>query len=124
MRVLFLDDDVTRYEILSRLHPEWKITWVQRVSAFLGIARREFFDLIMMDHDLGYSESWTHDLLPGGFFVGMMEFSGVNAASELVSNPGNAVGTRVVIHSNNPDGADRMFGIFKREGWEVEKSPF
>lgn len=104
--ILFLDDDYERYYTLKHNHPEWEITWVQTVSAFIECARKHHYDEIWLDHDLGYFVmNWvTKDI--------EMK-TGQDACKLLMVDPGNAIGTRIRIHSWNPEGAEKMEKILK-----------
>jgi hypothetical protein len=123
MKVLFLDDDPERFNTLRKNHPEWSITWVQRVSAFLYCAREMHFDLIMLDHDLCYLEILWDEALQ--MYCGdPKEYTGYDAVVALVKEPGNALGTSVRIHSHNPCGASRMYRLLKEAGWDVTQHEF
>jgi len=101
MRVLILDDDLARHHLLGTwldwkfgaehvsLHSEY-----EKDGAIVALARQEF-DLIYLDHDLG---------------DGSRDASGAHVARWLSEHPDSQRDAKIIVHSMNPPGAQRMMG--------------
>lgn len=112
-KILFLDDTSERYAELCKLLPDALIIWVQTVPAFLFFARGYHFDKIMMDHDLNTFSKDIDD------YMLMKEQTGFSACIELADDPGFSIGTPIVIHSHNPQGARNMEEALSDAGFDV-----
>jgi hypothetical protein len=95
MRILFLDDEkgrVTEFEQRTGL----KVTHVLTRGEFCDALQNQRFDLIMLDHDLG----WEQD---------NQGWNGAKAAAMLAGNRLHlGDDTQVIIHSANPIGVANM----------------
>lgn len=125
MRILFLDDDQTRWELFFEMakkkHPDASITWVKTAKdAISALEASMDWDQIYLDHDLadfhyrnqGASESTGQDV--ARYLVARFRNEGV---PEPVP--------QVVVHSWNPEGSRRMLEIFDDvlPSW-AERRPF
>ena len=96
MKILFLDDDDSRFQEFRHrtgLNPRRVQTWPGFYDAIMG----EPWDLIMLDHDLGDNN-----------------FDGAVAAKFLADNPLVLNGDQqIIIHSANPIGVANMLSHMK-----------
>lgn len=123
MRVLILDDDNERHEAFASYFKGHDVTHAIRFSDFCVKLKGEKFDLIHLDHDLAdfCPENKDHD----GMY-GVREWTGADAAWMIACDlPESKWPDRVVIHSWNPDGAQRMRQILQdRTSIPVTYEPF
>jgi hypothetical protein len=100
MRILFLDDDTTRvaeFEIRTGL----KVTHVLTRQEFIDAITCQYFDVIMLDHDLG----WRMD---------NDKWNGSEAAKFLAENPSLLQPDQtIIIHSTNSIGVANMLSQIK-----------
>ena len=116
LRILILEDDVRRLswfaEYFSR-HQRDVTDHAQTATEWL--AQREY-DLIFLDHDLTeehYYEAMADDGLTG--YV---------VAAWLAENPQQQKAARIIIHSLNYPGSDRMLAVLLRAGRHAAHIPF
>ncbi len=102
MKILFLDDDVSRVESFQK-GTGLVVTHVKNYQEFVDAMNTgQRFDIIMLDHDLGYPED----------VVG----TGADAMKFLVDDDKwRSVGgvQQVIIHSANPIGVANMMALSK-----------
>ena len=112
MKILFLDDDNRRHEyfeyaMLSN-SKEHEIVHVHSAKAAIdALINNERFDLVHLDHDLGNG-------------VGN---NGYEVAVFISTMSGSTVPHKIVIHSSNPVGAERMLSRLE-DSTEVQIIPF
>lgn len=110
MRILILDDEAIRHELLdARWRENNELVHVWSVDdAVAALVAGEPFDLALLDHDLGY-------MVPDG----------TDFARRLTTEvPEDRRPARVVVHSWNPDGARRMVRMCKEVGMRAYYEPF
>lgn len=118
MRLLFLDDDQTRIDQFYEWTRGHDLTVVMNAEdAIFVLSRDEPFDLIFLDHDL---EDMHYT--PQGYQE-RPETTGDAVAQWLVANPEKRP-KRAIVHSWNPDGAQRMGARLHECGVRVLKCPF
>lgn len=139
MNILFLDDDLNRHHLFH--------SWVTRVQkqrsrarwlnifgmasqrsnaepanveaaftvneAIDSLRNSERFDIAFLDHDLG-----------GRTFVEEREGTGTEVAEWIVTMKPHERPRRIIVHSHNPAGAQRMTDILLERGCPVEQWPF
>jgi len=97
MKILFMDDDVERYDHLRKYLPSSiEIVHVYTVSEAQEKMMEQEFDLLMLDHDLG---------------IGMVGGDGIELAKWISRSMDKykwKPGCDVIIHSMNPVGAGNM----------------
>ena len=112
MRILFLDDDNRRhdyfeYAMLSNAK-EHEVVHVHTAKAAIeALISNERFDLVHLDHDLGNG-------------VGN---NGYEVAVFISTMSGSTVPRKIVIHSSNQQGAERMSTQLE-DSTEVQIVPF
>ena len=96
MKVLILDDEIDRVNSLRLRLPNDQVTHASTVGEFIEMVGQNKYDLIMLDHDLGYNQQ-----------------TGVDAAKFLANNQDNFNDQEVVIHSCNLVGVANMLSHLK-----------
>lgn len=112
MKVLFLDDDESRHDVVEHWPSAGDVTHVRTVDQALKALRRERFDVVCLDHDLG-----------GQQMVESHEGTGYHVAQAIAKEPAWHLG-RVIVHSWNPEGARRMAEKLREAGLDVVRIPF
>lgn len=131
MRILILDDSTERHEAFARVFSQYKLTHCRGYWPFIAALQAEpSFDVVMLDHDLGdYAETKDFSILPGMYGAESM-YTGLDAAIQLTSaydSKGarkDELRPRVIIHSHNPPGAERMKAVLMDAGFIVIVHPF
>jgi len=115
MKILFLDDDLLRHEVFAEMakaagHESFH---AHTIGEFMGMTDGKPFDQVFLDHDLNdfEFESKFTDMYGTG------EQTGVDAARWLASQLPEHRPSRVVIHSWNPPGAQRMRAVLEEAGF-------
>lgn len=112
-RILILDDDQDRHDDFARRFATWTREHVYTVAGFEDAIRHRF-DVVHFDHDLG-------DYQLGMYGIDH-ERTGVDAAKLLVAarwKPSFAV-----VHSWNPEGAQRILRVLRSAGITAFVIPF
>lgn len=112
-RILFLDDDPDR-AARFRARRESAV-WVQTAGECLERLRRESWDEVHLDHDLG----GEHFVDPDREDCGMAVVRWLCGADR-----GHLKGTRFVIHTHNPTAAQVMVFHLQVMGFDVQVCPF
>jgi CheY-like chemotaxis protein len=102
MRILILDDDLSRHKHFKANLIGHELTHTETAQECIDqIANNELFDYIFLDHDLG-----------GNVYVESGKNTGYEVAQYLANNPDKIPGKRkVLVHSLNPVGAKNMARI-------------
>jgi CheY-like chemotaxis protein len=95
LKVLVLEDEAYRRELIEPLLSEHKIYWAKDATEALALLDIELFDLILLDHDLAANTC------------------GCKVASRLANHTCLNHKTKVVVHSINPAGIKRMMKLLK-----------
>jgi len=111
MRILFLDDDDLRHEVFAEQAKAGghEAFHARTLGEFMGLTDGKHFDEIWLDHDLNdfqHESKWTD-------MYGTGEQTGVDAARWLAVQLPEHRPAKVVIHSWNPTGANRMRAILE-----------
>ena len=128
LKILFLDDDKERHKAFSKTMDRrldqkgWghEITYVWTANEAISKLKTEVFDEVFLDHDLG-GESSQMTLPNSG------QGSGYDVACFIATFPIEKRPNSVIIHSWNPEGANRMARALSQaaeEGMHVAKVPF
>lgn len=139
MNILFLDDDLNRHHLfhswlaraqkqrsgarvlnLFRSASKRQSAEPPRVEAAFtvdetldSLRNSERFDIAFLDHDLD-----------GRTFVEEPEGTGTEVAEFIVKMKPHERPQRIIVHSHNPAGAQRMTDILLERGCSVEQWPF
>ncbi len=114
MRVLFLDDDLSRHKTFIAESAGHDVTYVMTAEAAISMLSIAPFDVICLDHDLGgetYVSSYGNK--PTGYTVAKW------MAEKLTYKP-----RLVVVHSFNQVGAGQMLLVLKGAGFNAFYVPF
>lgn len=120
MKILFLDDDVERHTRFKAAHIGVDVTYAWTSIDAINALKSICFDEAYLDHDLGGEKS--HMTLPSRH-----EGSGYDVAVYISTLEADRRPYKVVIHSYNPAGAERMERALKsckEEGMIVKRKPF
>jgi CheY-like chemotaxis protein len=115
MKILFLDDDDNRHEIMAKICLRESITFVYDARAAIAALAEDEFDVVYLDHDLGGVTSQNRmDLAQDGRVV----------ARWIAANAGRFASTTFVIHSLNFAGATEMASLIGDAGLKVTRLCF
>ena len=102
MKVFVLEDDPNRVEWMKKnFSPklEWDLT--DQADEAVAILKKEKYDLIFLDHDLGGEQMVDSSVYNTGYTVAKKIHETKNKD------------TIVIVHSYNPDGAKNMIDVMK-----------
>lgn len=118
MRILFLDDDVSRHEYFMKLYG--KGSFSNHVVAVWNVEEAkealdtlEQFDAVCLDHDLS-----------GRVYEASGPTTGYAVAQHIVQMPKEKQPPLVFIHTMNPMASKMMLGVFDNSGITVRQEPF
>lgn len=106
MKILILDDDTERHAGFQKILAGNELAHAYTYSEFVGLARSGAYDMVCLDHDLGFEHA-PDTVREDGV---VRELTGQDAARWLVNNP-NHCPDNILIHSHNPVGASAMRSI-------------
>ena len=111
MRILFLDDDPDRHELMDNRYPSDEIIHVYTLDAYReALGKYDSFDMISLDHDLNdFTELDYHS------YICDSEGTGRDACGYLIKFLHKAP-ARIHIHSSNEDGARDMMEFLDSRG--------
>lgn len=95
LKVLVLEDETYRRELIEPLLEHHKVYWVKDATAALELVDLIKFNLILLDYDLA-----NHT-------------KGSTVASRLANPTCLNQNTKIVIHSINPSGIEKMMKMLK-----------
>jgi CheY-like chemotaxis protein len=108
VRLLILDDDPVRQEHFAAIHRRHERVHVLfSEDAIEALNEGPRFDAALLDHDLG---AGCH--------------TGEDVAKHIASMPPERRPLKVIVHSWNPDGAQRMVNILREAGVPAGAMPF
>lgn len=117
-RVLILDDEQSRHDLLTKKLPNAEITHTYKaweaIASFLNCK----YDVAYLDHDLGEVEDPAVAKLSAGIVN-----DGMAVVDSMVNNRLSAP-TIVVCHSMNPIARKRMYDTLKDNNLAVIERPF
>lgn len=126
MRILIVDDSKERHEgFHNALASGHSLTHCLGYhTAVLAMLKEEPFDLVLLDHDLGdFEDTKDNSILPGVY--GHSYYTGLDVAIRLAFIYREAEKRpKVIVHSHNPDGADRIKAHLKEAGFTVIVHPY
>jgi len=103
MKILILDDDAERHAGFDKILDGHELAHAYTYSQFVGLAKSDAYDMVCLDHDLGFEHN--PDVVRESGEV--RELTGQDAALWLVNNPDHCP-ANILIHSHNPVGASAM----------------
>jgi len=120
-QILILDDKQVRHDNISLKYKDGEVIFnAYNVNdAIRFLEKFSPFDVVYLDHDLGLP---TVD--PNSIFPASDEKSGYEVAKYIVNMKLSERPKRVIIHSINPAGAQRMESLLRRTGLVVKYQPF
>ncbi len=115
MKILFLDDDDLRHELFAEQAKSGghQAFHAHSIGEFDGLVDLHDFDEVWLDHDLN---DFQYDSLTADMY-GEGELDGRAAAHTLKNLLPERRPKKVVIHSWNPTGAERMAEILREGGF-------
>lgn len=108
MRFLFLDDKAERHRAFARRSQPHEVVSVSDPLTAIGILQADGgrFDVAFLDRDLGHV------------------LTGEAVATAMAKLPADKRPRRVVVHSQNKLGGDRMEHTLRSAGYHVVRAPF
>ncbi len=126
MKILILDDDQIRLDSLTKRykHGTDNVVAVKKYGECVSHLRERQWDLISLDHDLGDQNS-DADCYDNGW-EDRVPYNGWHVVQEILACdfPEENLPKRVIVHSVNPVGANRMFDALRRRGIDVSWEPY
>jgi CheY-like chemotaxis protein len=125
MRILILDDDLTRHKTFARNLKDHDLTHVHTYDEAVKAAREnEKFDVFFLDHDLNDFPHFS-SVGPPSMYGGVRELTGEDFTRWITAKlPPAKLPNMVWIHSYNPDGAKRMRQTLTPLGIKIVVEPF
>lgn len=99
MRMLFLDDDITRTQKIRLLNDKYRVIGVETVYQAISQLEESEFDVISLDHDLD-----------GLVFYPSDEKSGAEVTRWIAKNRPH-ITSKIILHSWNESGVTTMKNI-------------
>ncbi len=115
MNLLFLDDAVERHEKARKAFIGISITHVRTAWEAIEALKRERFDIVSLDHDLGGRVMVMSDEEAGP------DGCGLDVAKFIVSMRSEDRPARVYIHSMNPVGGENMARVLASVGINAKR---
>ncbi len=114
MRILILDDDEIRHKHFAKHYADHYVKHVySHTAAVVALMNDERYDLVHLDHDLNDFVDYD-PAFPG---QGHIEFTGMDTAVFITNRLGyDNQPSKIIIHSWNPAGAQRMLQHLQHEG--------
>lgn len=129
MRILVLDDDDERHEKFKHHLQGHNVEHVFTVDGIITVLLAEpNFDVVFLDHDL--NDNWKYksvshidgDNIPGYIGKCRVELNGVDVASFIAKIlPKEKRPKAVVVHSWNPEGAEKMLEVLRETEIKLKK---
>lgn len=115
-RALILEDNAARCDWFRRKFSECRCDVTHHVLQAIEWLGEEEYDLILLDHDLTAAHYHSFSLND--------ERTGYAVASWLADHPEYQGGSRIIVHTQNYLGAERMLEVLHEAGREAEHIPF
>ena len=107
-RLFVLDDVEGRHLLIAQRYPEWERVHVYGYSdAVAALEKEARFDLALLDHDLGEDPRTGYDV-----------------ALAIAAMASERRPVEAIVHSHNPNGAERMRDVLLDAGIECKWVPF
>jgi CheY-like chemotaxis protein len=123
MRILFLDDNPARHNIMDRWHPSDEVIHVYTIATYReALEKYDYFDIVSLDHDL-------NNFTELGYFsyMGDSDLTGRDACGYLMKFLHKAPEV-IHVHSSNEEGARDMMSFLSERGvqsrWNIFPSEF
>jgi len=108
-RMLFLDDEEWRHDFARKLYGrKYDLFQPHGLDQFRACLRRERFEVMSLDHDLGDDRAGT----------------GMDAVNEICALPQDKRPSIVIVHSWNVPASMRMVTALTVAGFRVHRKPF
>jgi hypothetical protein len=111
MRILILDDDHRRHELFLKHFAQKDVDYLQIEPTADGaehaLSTQPKFDVLMLDFDLVLNQPSIHH---------SVHTNGVKVAQFVTRMPDEAIPDKIVVHSMNPIGADRIVRYLASHG--------
>ena len=125
MRILILDDDLTRHRTFAQNLDGHDVTHAQTYDICLkALMTCEPFDIVYLDHDL--NDFGALSIGPStSMYRGLRELDGRDVARFIAGQlPKNQHPKHIVVHSWNDDGGDEMMKILEPTGISLSRETF
>lgn len=116
-----LDDDEARHRIFAARYSDQELVGCRTSDECFDALDTGGWDLAFLDHDL--NDFGLRSFRPG-MYGGSSEVTGTDVAYYIANMPAEARPKKVVVHSWNPPGAQRMVQILQDAGVDVKQYPF
>lgn len=118
-RMLFLDDSQERHDALDEQMAkdwDWEAVHVYTADEAIKLINTNSYEIVSLDHDLSRE---TEMMLPE-----LGEKSGYDVAVHIANMPEDTRPKCVIVHSWNPNGADRMMKAMEGKVSKLKYIPF
>ncbi len=107
-RLFVLDDVEGRHVAIAGRYPAWERVHVYGYAdAVAALDAHDVFDLALLDHDLGEDPRTGYDV-----------------ALAIIAMPSDRRPREAIVHSHNPNGAERMRDLLRSAGIKCDWIPF
>lgn len=114
MNVLIVEDEVERIEAFKKNNPGHDITWTLDPAEAISLLGTQKFDIICLDHDLGYEPGTNKELNT----MPMVEYLRIEWGDSWNDN------TFIILHSINRPARDHMLLTLQRVQCQALAIPF
>jgi len=123
MNILILDDDAVRHQAFDNYYRAYApITHTYRYSDCIKNLKLGGWDIVHLDHDLG-EEIGDPDMRVDGWGKAV-QFNGLDVVRWLVDRVDEPLALKIIVHSMNPAGGQKMYDELCHAGFDADYIPF
>lgn len=123
MNILILDDNSLRHQAFDNYYRAYApLTHTYRYSECIDNLKRGGWDIVHLDHDLG-EEIDDPDMRVDGW-GNAVQYNGLDVVRWLVDHQDYELVTKIIVHSMNPVGGQKMYDELSDVGFDVKYVPF
>lgn len=123
MNILILDDDSLRHHAFDNYYKAYTpLTHVYKYRECVENLLNGNWDIVHLDHDLG-EEIEDPDMKVDGWGKAV-QFTGLDVVRWLVDRKDHDLVSKIIVHSMNPAGGQKMYDELADAGFSVKYIPF
>lgn len=123
MNILILDDDAVRHQAFDNYYSAYApITHTYRYNDCIENLKLGDWDIVHLDHDLGEDVN-DPDMKVDGWGKAV-QFTGLDVVRWLVERIDEPLAVKIIVHSMNPVGGQKMYDELVHAGFDAQYIPF
>jgi hypothetical protein len=122
MRILILDDNSERHKIFKQFYLGHKVTHVYYYSDCIQELKKGGWDIVHLDHDLGEEVNDADTLVDS--WGSQRLLTGLDVVRWMIDYPVKNLAKKVIVHSVNPVGGQKMQEELVQSGFDSILRPF